>query len=824
IVNTNGLRHGEEINPEIEPSLANGLVGLWHLNEESGEIAFDSSGNGYDGTRSSESGASGITQTIDGDYTVVTFNSSGTFTIDDDITAEVLVVAGGGGGGRAGGGGAGGLIHETSYYILSGESYNVIVGAGGASFTNGENSVFDSLVAIGGGGGGKSGSENYGPSNGLSGGSGGGGGMNSYVGQTLYGGSRTLNQGNVGGNTPGDSCSPSGGGGGAGTSGSSPYDGGDGLEYSQFASVGGFPAGWFAGGGGGGSWCASYGAGGLGGGGTGNNVDAGTNGVAYTGGGGGGGKTAGSIGGSGIVIIKFLTSQGTATVSSGLSSSSGSSSGLWSTNGGSFNGSSDYISGSDSGFPSGASPRTVSFWAYPTLVNGTYHIAFFYGTYSSNAMTEIGIYADNRWYVSQHGAAIFGNLVAGNKWTFITAVYNGSNWYFYENGELVSSGAMTTNTTLNQFNIGAENGGSTLFEGKLEEIAVWNRAFSASEVSDLFNKGVARIGISTRACASEDCSTVWSSVQYGSSAYKYFSLPRSNYFQFKITSELIPFDAQRVIPESCISPNGANYYDYCGYYFGDYSSCSNNSSHNNSCYWYESAYCYPSIDCSSQGGDTCGNYGGCYWNSGYCVNNMECYYYYDSGSCESYPACDWYPYYYCEGSMWSYCHDNFLTEESCTASECYWGGDGCYNNTECYNISYENCINYGGYCYPYDYGSCSGDPYSYCTYNFYEEGPCSSQNGCSWSPSYCGGDQYGYCNYNFYDSSSCNSTSGCYWQIDYAYCEGYFTCENQLHEGSSSCTAFGSGCNYTAPSSTDYLSYFYNATPKLVDINILYYN
>ena len=240
--------------------------------------------------------------------------------------------------------------------------------------------------------------------------------------------------------------------------------------------------------------------------------------------------------------------------------------GLWDSNAGSFNGT-NYIYGSDSGFPSGASPRTITFWAFPILVDSSYNICFFYGTYSSNAMTEVGIAPNNNWFVSQHGNSVYGSAVAQNEWSFVTVVYDGSVWYFYVNGALVGSGVMSTNTILDQFNIGAERGGQTLFEGTIEEVAIWNRAFSESEVKDLFSKGASRMGVQARACSSEDCSTQWSEVKYGSNDYKYFSLPRSKYFQFKITSELIPFEAQQIIPESCVSTYGADYWESCYSYF-----------------------------------------------------------------------------------------------------------------------------------------------------------------------------------------------------------------------------------------------------------------
>ncbi len=431
--------------------------------------------------------------------------------------------------------------------------------------------------------------------------------------------------------------------------------------------------------------------------------------------------------------------------------------GLWDSNAGSFNGT-NYIYGSDSGFPSGASPRTISFWAYPILVDSSYHIAFFYGTYSSNAMTEVGIAPNNNWFVSQHGNSVYGSAVAQNEWSFVTVVYDGSVWYFYVNGALVGSGVMSTNTILDQFNIGAERGGQTLFEGTIEEVAIWNRAFSESEVKDLFSKGASRMGVQARACSSEDCSTQWSEVKYGSNDYKYFSLPRSKYFQFKITSELIPFEAQQIIPESCVSTYGANYTNYCRDYFLDYSSCSNYNSYN-----------------------------GCSWVDPYCGGYMdECYYLYDPDSCNSTYGCELYEYSYCDGYIGGYCYNNFKDESSCEeVNECYWGGSACYSQVECYYFGQDECSNYSQFCDWYEYSYC------YPTIDCYS-----------------------------LDSSSCNNYRGCYLEGDY--CEGYFMCEDQLSEGSSSCEV--GNCVYTAPETIDYLSYFYNATPKVVDINTLYYN
>lgn len=212
------------------------------------------------------------------------------------LTLEYLVIAGGGGGGQGpdqpgGGGGAGGYRTATGF-SLSQQTVVVTVGLGGALNTQGGNSQFASIISVGGGRAGTKGGT-------ITGGSGGSGGGGSQGGG---GGSGTGGQGNNGG---AGSISGGGGGGGAGASGSASSgnnggNGGNGLSSSITGSA------VTRGGGGGGardSGSFTQGVGGTGGGAT---AGSSTPGVANTGGGGGGGS-GGSAGGSGVVIIKFLT-------------------------------------------------------------------------------------------------------------------------------------------------------------------------------------------------------------------------------------------------------------------------------------------------------------------------------------------------------------------------------------------------------------------------------------------------------------------------------------------------------------------------------------
>lgn len=227
--------------------------------------------------------------------------ASGTYSID------YMIVAGGGSGGGGissyaiSGGGAGGLLFAASFGgITPGNSYSIVVGAGGAwGPTRGSNSSGFGVTAIGGGSAGSA-SNN--------GGSGGGGGETTGLG--------TAGQGNNGGTsgTPGSPGSGSGGGAGeAGVAGRN-RKGGDGLQYDIRNGVSTY----YAGGGGSSDDTDSQGgAGGLGGGGSAGSSFAknGGNGTANSGGGGGGqsnwpfgpgGQSPGS-GGSGIVVIRYAS-------------------------------------------------------------------------------------------------------------------------------------------------------------------------------------------------------------------------------------------------------------------------------------------------------------------------------------------------------------------------------------------------------------------------------------------------------------------------------------------------------------------------------------
>lgn len=243
---------------------------------------------------------------------------------------DYLIVAGGGGAGAAesgggsyaagGGGGGGGFIQESNYQLISGRTYTITVGAGGAAGTSpkqngvqGSNSSISgssfTTTAYGGGYGG-GGSQYSGAGHGGPGGSGGGGGGGDGAvpgGEAVYPGSPYIDAARQGyfGSAAHVFQKTGGGGGGAGTGPASRSTQSASGSNGAYSLISGSNTAYAGGGvGGPGSYPDWNGVAGIGGGGGIN-----SSGTQNTGGGGGGNS---GLGGSGIVIIAYKANAQTA--------------------------------------------------------------------------------------------------------------------------------------------------------------------------------------------------------------------------------------------------------------------------------------------------------------------------------------------------------------------------------------------------------------------------------------------------------------------------------------------------------------------------------
>jgi hypothetical protein len=128
---------------------------------------------------------------------------------------------------------------------------------------------------------------------------------------------------------------------------------------------------------------------------------------------------------------------------------------------------------------------TISLWAKPAS-SGTYEAMF-----SSYDDPDKGFQIDldgSNFHIRKAGAS-GGNIVLSaaqlEVWTFIAFTYDGTNSIGYINDNITVSDPGGT-TEFNRFRIGKNRNGGTHFTGAIDELRIYNRALTASEISSLY--------------------------------------------------------------------------------------------------------------------------------------------------------------------------------------------------------------------------------------------------------------------------------------------------------------------------------------------------
>jgi hypothetical protein len=128
---------------------------------------------------------------------------------------------------------------------------------------------------------------------------------------------------------------------------------------------------------------------------------------------------------------------------------------------------------------------TISLWAKPDS-SGTYKAMFSSYNNSGNGF-QIDL-ESTRFHIRKASSS-GGNILLSTAdlvdWTFIAFTYDGTNSIGYINS--VSDNESTGGTTeFNRFRIGRNRSGSTYFSGAIDELKIYNRALTASEISSRF--------------------------------------------------------------------------------------------------------------------------------------------------------------------------------------------------------------------------------------------------------------------------------------------------------------------------------------------------
>lgn len=164
-----------------------------------------------------------------------------------------------------------------------------------------------------------------------------------------------------------------------------------------------------------------------------------------------------------------------------------------------FNGTSSYISISTSAsLESPTTGLTMSAWvnlAGYSLVGQPYDPILTKSNSSANGfmyrfdvnLNGTGFYAGiNNWTTN---AGVGYNLLL-NQWYLLSAVLDSFTSYIYMNDSLVNSLPFTTNISNNTLplEIGRDVPGITeVFNGKIDDVAIWNRALTPQEITNLYN-------------------------------------------------------------------------------------------------------------------------------------------------------------------------------------------------------------------------------------------------------------------------------------------------------------------------------------------------
>lgn len=153
-----------------------------------------------------------------------------------------------------------------------------------------------------------------------------------------------------------------------------------------------------------------------------------------------------------------------------------------------FDGVDDEVSAGNCGMD-GDSTWTISGWINPTAGDTSE------GHFIDNYPLQSYIY-NSTFYFYCGDSATHASFPYG-AWTFVTLVADGSGHHLYVNGAYSSSGAQTCAISSGDTEIGRYyGGGNYFFNGKIDEVRVYNRVLSSTEITSLYKLGQEKINMS----------------------------------------------------------------------------------------------------------------------------------------------------------------------------------------------------------------------------------------------------------------------------------------------------------------------------------------
>jgi len=142
----------------------------------------------------------------------------------------------------------------------------------------------------------------------------------------------------------------------------------------------------------------------------------------------------------------------------------------------------------------GISEFSVSFWINTTSINESHIID--YGVAGSGERFVVIIKDGNTIYSSVHAVCTIGNLNTTNiyndsKWHQVVFTINSSNYgnIYFDGNQFDSGSCGASLNNAGGMRIGKNIDNTQYYNGLLDEIGLWNRSLSSSEITDLYNSG-----------------------------------------------------------------------------------------------------------------------------------------------------------------------------------------------------------------------------------------------------------------------------------------------------------------------------------------------
>ena len=156
------------------------------------------------------------------------------------------------------------------------------------------------------------------------------------------------------------------------------------------------------------------------------------------------------------------------------------------------NGSSQYVTATDASLPSGSSARTFSAWIYPTASSINSNVIMAYGSQTNEPASGISVYnSSGSTYARFCGWGDDYSVATAltlNRWTLITATFDGTTATVYYNGVSVGTSNRSSWSTVlgGTLYVGRNLAASGYFQGAIDDARIYNRVLSTTEITQLF--------------------------------------------------------------------------------------------------------------------------------------------------------------------------------------------------------------------------------------------------------------------------------------------------------------------------------------------------